>query len=196
MRYLSYFLIFAMLISVGCRKSARKDNRPMANREEALGGITAFSLSGISRIEFIKSNADKFQMTGLDEQVAAFAVKRTGTLLTISKNDLNAGNNKVTLYVYTTNVSSIQLISDGVVLVGDVLNSSEAKMSASSVSELNVLMNVNTIQFDATSISSLVLSGHIQNGALNITSVSSLNTLHLKNDNAIVTTSSIASHTP
>jgi hypothetical protein len=196
MKYLSYFLIFAVLISVGCRKGARKDNRPVANREQALEGVTAFSLSGISRVEFIKSDANKIQLTGLDNEVAAFEIKTTGTLLTVSKNDFDSSNNKVTLYVYTNHVSSIELVSDGVVLIGDVLNSAQSRFNASSVANLDVLMNVNTIQFTATSISNLVLSGHIQNGSLTISSVSSLNTLNLINDNATVTTSSIASHTP
>lgn len=196
MRYLSYFLIFALLISVGCRKSHRKDNRPIANREQTLGGVTSFSLCGISRVEFIKSTSNKIQMTGLDDELAAFEIKTTGTLLTVTKHDFDSSNNKVTLYVYTDNVASIELTSDGVVLIGDVLNSAESTIKASSVSELNALMNVNTIQFTATSISSLVLSGHVQKGALTISSVSSLNTLNLINDNATVTTSSIASHTP
>lgn len=194
MRYIFYFLLL-VCIHTGCNNSSHhEDNGKQAMKEIKLESVQRFSIAGMSQVEFIKSDANKIEINGTEQQLTDLKISTSGDLIKISSGGSDHENSKLITRIYTTNASDIDVAGCGNVTIGEVLQNTKAEVDVSGIGKVSATLNCETIKLSASGIGAVILSGHVKQGNLDITAVASLDTKKLQNENASVNTSAIGSH--
>lgn len=194
MKHILCFLPFVLLM-VGCNNHHQiVDNGKKASKKINIENITGFYISGMSKIEFIKSDSNKIEIQGTEKQLADLTISTSSDLIKITSGGSDQENPPLYTYVYSKDITNIQVSGSGEVIIGDVLQNEKAKVEANGIGGVNAILNCETINFSANGLGKLTLSGQVKNGDIDINAVGALETKQLRHDNVSINTTAVASH--
>jgi hypothetical protein len=169
---ISGFVLSVLLILTGCLGNRNnpstmfKDNKI----EKSLDGINKFNVSGISEVEFIKSDSNYLEISVINVNLDNILITTNNDQISILYPKNNKGDEKISLKIFTKNILAINGEAVGAILIPDIINSTNGRIVLKSVASVNLTIDVESINCDLSSIAQLILKGSSKVGEINITS--------------------------